>query len=57
MDIQFEFGDVLQSDEHSRHEPEPTVEEPFAGSGENIITYEDHAVHGIVETVSVTPNP
>ena len=57
MDIQFEFGDVLQSDEHTRHEPEPTVDEPFAGSDENIITYEDHAVHGIVEPVSVTLTP
>ena len=35
----------------------PHVDEPFAGSGENIITYEDHAVHGIVETVSVTLTP
>ena len=54
MDIQFEFGDVLQSDEHTRHEPEPTVEPTFYGSGESVITYE-HEDHGIVETVSVTP--
>ena len=58
MDIQFEFGDVLQSDDHTRHVPTfaGAHESPLAGAGEmefeaalrpvvNVISYEGVAGH------------